>query len=308
MGIRKNKYFFRKIKWPWANRKYKDRVFRLLFKNDKKALLELYNAINHSDYKDPDELIINTLDNAIFMGMHNDLSFIIGTHLSIYEHQSTKCINMPLRCLLYVGRLYQQLIDEDEMYGKKLIKIPEPHFVVFYNGTDKLPEEITYKLSDMYESCSEDPELELKVRVLNINQGMNDSLMRSCDTLCGYSIFVAKVREFSQKHALPVAINMAIDHCIEHDILKDFFMRERKAVFMYSLYEYNQDGHMKVVRQEGIEAGIEKGRTDVNSLYSWLYEQGRASDVEKAVKNPEYLSVLRKEFELSARSDVCSKG
>ena len=126
--------------------------------------------------------------------------------------------------------------------------------------------------------------------------------------------FVAKVREFSQKHALPVAINMAIDHCIEHDILKDFFIRERKAVFMYSLYEYNQDGHMQVVRQEGIEEGIEQGIklglvqgleqgiTDVNTLYSWLYEQGRASDVEKAVKDSEYLSVVRREYELYKNS------
>ena len=104
-------------------------------------------------------------------------------------------------------------------------------------------------------------------------------------------------------------------------------MRERKAVFMYSLYEYNQEGHMKVVRQEGIEEGIEKGIekgieqgiklgieqgleqgiTDVNTLYNWLYEQGRASDVEKAVKDSEYLSVVRREYELYKNSQCYIK-
>ena len=88
MGNRIDKFIFTKLRWPWTNRKYKDTVFRLLFKKDRKALLDLYNAINHSHYENPDDLIINTLDNAIFMGMHNDLSFIIDTHLNIYEHQS----------------------------------------------------------------------------------------------------------------------------------------------------------------------------------------------------------------------------
>ena len=107
--MRKNKKTrFKRIKWPWANRKYKDTVFRYAFKNDKKALLELYNAINHSHYDNPDDLIINTIDNAIYIGMHNDLSFILDTHLNIYEHQSTKGTNIPLRCLFYVSTLYSQ--------------------------------------------------------------------------------------------------------------------------------------------------------------------------------------------------------
>ena len=263
MGIKKNKYFFRKFKWPWTNRKFKDTVFRLLFGNDKVALLELYNAINHSHYDNPDDLIINTLDNAIFMGMRNDLSFIIDTNLNIYEHQSTDCKNIPLRCLFYVSNLYQQLIDENHIYGNKMLKIPEPHFVVFYNGSDKLPEEITYKLSDMYENCSENTELELTVKIININLGMNDSLMQHCKNLCGYSTFVAKVREYNISHPLHIAVRMAIDFCIDHDILKDFFIKERKAVYMYSLFEYNKKGHMRVVREEALEEGRDIERTRI---------------------------------------------
>lgn len=299
----KSKFYFRKIKWPWANRKYKDRVFRLLFKNNKKALLELYNAINHSKYDNPDDLIINTLDNAIFMGMHNDLSFVIGTDLSIYEHQSTDCPNIPLRCSLYVGKLYQQFIDEDEMYGKKLIKIPEPHFVVFYNGTDILPEEVTYNLSDMYEDCSASPELELNVRVININQGMNDALMKSCETLNGYSIFVAKVREYNKTCSLTAAVTRAIDYCIEHDVLKDFLVKERKAVFMYSLYEYNQKSHMKYIRNEGREEGRKEGVNDTNAFYAWLLGNGRIQDAEKASNDENSYQRLYKEYRDSKDND-----
>ncbi len=254
---------FKRIWWPWVNRKYKDTVFRLLFKNDKEALLELYNAVNHANYENPDDLIINTLDNAIYLGMRNDLSFILDTHLNIYEHQSTKGTNIPLRCLFYVSSLYSLLVDDDKIYGDKKLTIPEPHFVVFYNGTDSMPEESVYKLSDMYDNCSEAPALELNIKVLNINHGMNSSLMESCKKLNEYSIFVAKIREYSETLPLNKAVSRAIDYCIANDILKDFLMQERKAVTMYSLYEYNQAGHMKVIKEESFSDGEEHERARV---------------------------------------------
>ncbi|WP_051151058.1 hypothetical protein [Butyrivibrio sp. VCB2006] len=273
MGIKRRKLVFKKLRWPWANRKYKDTVFRLLFKEDRKALLDLYNAINHSHYNNPDELIVNTLDNAIFMGMHNDLSFIIDTHLNIYEHQSTKCPNIPLRCLFYVSSLYSQLIDEDKIYGDSRISIPEPHFVVFYNGTDEMPEEMTYRLSELYESCSDSPDLELTVKVLNINHGMNNDLMHSCQKLNEYSLYVAKVREYSQTLSLTQAVQRAIDYCIDHDILKDFLIKERKAVIMYSLYEYNKAGHMKAIKEESFEQGRSEGREEVRDELTPIIEE-----------------------------------
>ena len=82
------------VKTPTANRNYKDTVFRMLF-SDRKNLLSLYNAVNQSDYKNPEELEIVTLENAIYMGMKNDLAFIMDTNLYLYEHQSTYNPNMP---------------------------------------------------------------------------------------------------------------------------------------------------------------------------------------------------------------------
>ncbi len=292
MSRKKKLYIFKKLKWPFANRKYKDTVFRLLFQNDKEALLELYNAINHSSYDNPDDLVINTLDNAIFLGMHNDLSFIIDTHLNIYEHQSTKCPNLPLRCLFYVSSLYSQLIDESKLYGEKILKIPEPHFVVFYNGIDEFPETTNYKLSDMYLSHSLQPELELIVTVFNINPGMNSSLMQSCKKLNEYSIFVAKVREYSENMALNKAIPKAIDYCISNDILKDFLIRERKAVTMYSLYEYNQTSHLKTIREEALEDGIAIGKKQGISIGSNKERTRTIKSMHSKGKSPEEIADL----------------
>ena len=76
------------------NRRYKDSLFRIAFR-EKKELLELYNAINGSDYKNPDELTIYTLEDIIFMNMKNDISFILCHMMNVYEQQSTYNPNMP---------------------------------------------------------------------------------------------------------------------------------------------------------------------------------------------------------------------
>lgn len=131
---------------------------------------------------------------------------------------------------------------------------------MFYNGIDELPEEMTYKLSEMYEQKTDNPELELTIKVLNINHGMNQSLMRGCKMLNDYSIYVSKEREFYEEYGShEKAVIRAIDYCIENDVLRDFLLKERKAVYMYSLSEYNQTAHLKAVRQESFEDGKEQG-------------------------------------------------
>lgn len=124
---------------PKANQKYKDTVFRMLF-SDKKNLLSLYNAINRTKYDDPEKLQIVTLENAIYMGMKNDLAFIIDMNLFLYEHQSTYNPNIPLRDLFYISAEYQKLVDRKSLYSSSLQKIPAPYFIVFYNGTEKQEE------------------------------------------------------------------------------------------------------------------------------------------------------------------------
>ena len=130
-------------------RNYKDTVFRKLF-NDRKELLSLYNAMNGSSYENPDELEIVTLDNAIYMGVKNDLAFLIDFHLNLYEHQSTWNPNMPVRFLQYVAKEYEKLLNNHRLYAGKTLKLPAPHFVVFYNGLEKRPEKEILKLSSSF--------------------------------------------------------------------------------------------------------------------------------------------------------------
>ncbi len=154
-----------------ANRKYKDTVFRMLF-SDKGNLLSLYNAINDSNYTDPNQLEIVTLENAVYMGMKNDLSFLIDTSLFLYEHQSTYNPNMPLRDLFYISSEYQKLVDKKTLYSSQLQKIPAPNFIVFYNGTERQEDSWVNYLSEAFETPPDEPNLELKVITLNINEGI----------------------------------------------------------------------------------------------------------------------------------------
>ena len=184
------------VKVPAANRNYKDTVFRMLFSN-RKNLLSLYNAVNQRDYKNPDDLEIVTLENAIYMGMKNDLAFIIDTNLYLYEHQSTYNPNIPLRDLFYISNEYQKLVDKKSLYSSTLQKIPAPNFIEFYNGSTILSDCTELKLSSAFENLSGEPKLELTVTVLNVNEGHNAELMQHCSTLKEYAQYVARVRHYA---------------------------------------------------------------------------------------------------------------
>ena len=157
---------------PAANRKYKDTIFRMLF-SDKKNLLSLYNALNGKNYSDCDKLEIVTLENAIYMSMKNDLAFILDLDLFLWEHQSTYNPNIPLRDLMYIAKEYEKYIKEKgiSLYSSRQKKIPAPQFIVFYNGNRKIGDRMEHRLSDAYETVRGEPALELKVLVININEG-----------------------------------------------------------------------------------------------------------------------------------------
>ncbi|MDO4556077.1 MAG: hypothetical protein Q4B70_13155, partial [Lachnospiraceae bacterium] len=150
-----------------VNRQYKDRLFRFIFR-DKASLLQLYNAINGTDYQDPDALEVNTIENAVYMSMKNDLSFLIYSILNLYEHQSTWNPNMPLRNLLYISDLLKRYITQKklDLYSSRLIKLPTPQAIVFYNGTKEEPERQVLRLSDSYEVSGKEGCLELSTVVL----------------------------------------------------------------------------------------------------------------------------------------------
>ena len=247
-----------KTSFPLVNRNYKDTVFRMLF-SDRKNLLSLYNAVNQKHYTDPEDLEIVTLENAIYMGMKNDLAFIIDTNLYLYEHQSTYNPNMPLRDLFYISNEYQKLLDKKSLYSSSLQKIPAPNFIELYNGTDTLSDFSEHRLSSAFENLSGEPKLELIVTVLNINEGHNALLMEHCQTLKEYSQYVAKVRKYAAGMPLDQAVKYAVDECIKENILADFLRKNRTEVISMSIFEYDKEEEEKKLRKAEFEAGVEAG-------------------------------------------------
>ena len=245
-----------------ANRKYKDTVFRMLF-SDRKNLLSLYNAINGTAYENPDDLEIVTLENAIYMGMKNDLAFIIDTNLFLYEHQSTYNPNMPLRDLFYISSEYQKLVEHKSLYSSTQQKVPAPNFIVFYNGTVKKEDCWTNYLSEAYENLTGEPNLELKVISLNINEGHNKELMEQCQILREYAQYVAKVREFAGNTELNAAVELAVNECIQNNILAEFLRKHKSEVIAMSIFEYDKEEEEKKLREAEYEAGYDEGKKEI---------------------------------------------
>ena len=246
---------------PIANRKYKDTVFRMLF-TDRDNLLSLYNAVNGSSYEDPNALEIVTLENAIYMGMKNDLAFIVDTGLFLYEHQSTYNPNMPLRDLFYIAGEYQKLVDHRSLYASTLQKIPAPSFLVFYNGSERKEDSWVSYLSESYENLTGEPNLELKVSTLNINEGHNSQLMEQCQILREYAQYVAKVREYARRKELDEAVEQAVNDCIQSGILAEFLRKNKSEVIAMSIFEYDKEEEERKLREAEYEAGVEAGKKE----------------------------------------------
>ena len=244
-----------------ANRNYKDTVFRMLF-SDRQNLLSLYNAVSGSHYDDPEMLEIVTLENAIYMGMKNDLAFIIGTDLFLYEHQSTYNPNMPLRDLFYISSEYQKLVDHKSLYSSTLLKIPAPQFIVFYNGTEKKKDHWLNHLSESFENLSGEPKLELEVLTININEGLNKELMEQCQTLREYAQYVHCVRKYAKELDLNEAVKLAVDECIRNDILSEFLRANKSEVISMSILEYDKEEEERKLRKTEYEAGVAAGFSD----------------------------------------------
>lgn len=226
---------------------------------DKKELLELYNAVSGKNYQDPELLEINTLDNAIYMSMRNDLSFIIDSRMPLYEHQSSYNPNLPLRFLLYNADVFSSLTKDENLYGTKLVKLPTPQFIVFYNGEKELPDRMELKLSDAYTVKEEEVSLELKAVMLNINPGHNEKILEACKTLREYTEYTSRVREYTRTMDREAAVERAITECIQEGILEEFLKKNRAEAKSVSIYEYDMEKHMRMEREDAREDGIQEG-------------------------------------------------
>ena len=255
------------------NREHKSTLFSAMF-SDKKNALDLYNALNQSHYDNPDEIMVTTLENAIFINRYNDVSYILDWTLNLYEHQSTYNPNMPLRSLFYITETYERIIETDAIYGSRLVKIPTPKVVVFYNGRAEQPDRQYLKLSDAFANKQVQGDLELTVLMLNINHSHNVELMNKSEALRGYSVYISKFREYNEMRevsALKAAV-MALDYCINNNIMATFFNEHRKEVIGMVL-DFTEERASEFIGK--LEKEIEQKQLDIETRQLELESKDR---------------------------------
>ena len=244
-----------------ANRKYKDSVFTKFFSEDPRRLVELYNAVAGTNYPKDTEIVINTLDDVLYKDRVNDLSFTIdGQLVVLVEHQSTPNENMALRMLIYLGRLYEKMLEPKMVYKRNRIPLPEPKFIVLYNGTDELPQHYQQKLSDAFVKPSTVPMIDLTVDVWNINYDETNHLLQESEGLEDYSRFVASVRAMMVS-GLPLgkAIKAVIHAGKQGKAMQEFLNNHGNEVENMLFTEWDWDDALKVQHEEGIAEGLAKG-------------------------------------------------
>ena len=257
------------------NRSYKDRLFKIIFE-DKRELLSLYNALTGKNYQNPDELEINTIDDVIYMHLKNDMSFILDDWQNLFEQQSTFNPNQPLRGFFYFADLYKVKYFGKKIYSTRLLKIPTPQYIVFYNGTTSMPDRKELRLSDAFQQPTAQPDIEVVAHMLNINYGHNKELMERCQKLKEYAQFIDIIRHYLKENehwSNEQAISKAIDDCIQNNILRDILQKERLRVMASILSEFDEVGYKEMIRQEAYE-----------DAYEEVYEKGVEYGVEYGVK------------------------
>lgn len=249
-----------------------DSLFIAVFGKDsersKRWRLELYNALNNTNYKDPNALKLNTLENVLFIKMHNDVSFLIDSQLTLYEHQRTTNQNMPLRGFFYFAQLYHKyLIDaEEQLTTSKMIKILNPNYIVFYNGDTNRDEDYEMRLSDAFMIEDKNGKFEWTARVLNINKDYNLSLQNKCKALYDYIQFTSRIDENKEKGMTnEKAIDEAIDWASEQNLLEGFIKEQKAEVKMTLLTEFNEEASIRGWRKEGMQQKAEEIATKMLS-------------------------------------------
>lgn len=246
-----------------VNLNHKDSLFRMIF-NDKKDLLELYNAINGTAHTHIEDLTLFTLEDAIYISYKNDISFLFDESLSLYEHQSTLNPNMPLRGFIYFARNYEAYIKlrHLDIHSSVLQKIPLPRYIVFYNGTTDTPERRNLYLSDAFSTHpGQKGCLQCEATLLNINYGKNQALMKHCRKLGEYAFFIHSIRSHTAHgKSLENAVSAAVDECIQKHILEDFLVKHRAEVENMVLSSFDQENHDRILKEYYEQKGIEKGK------------------------------------------------
>ena len=301
-----------------VNEKIKDRLFKFVFGNpdNKEWTLSLYNAMNGSTYTDADAVSLNTIENVVYLGMQNDVSFLLYNTMNLYEQQSTFNPNMPMRFLIYAGMLYSKYIQQNEdyhRYSSALQKAPMPKCVCFYNGKGEKDDRLVLKLSDAFKAFSQKgskegtgsdgsggditTDIEVRVTMVNINYGHNRELLEACKPLKEYSWFIQRIREVqNQKKSLEDSIDVAINEMPDDFVIKPFIILHRAEVKHMCITEYDEERTLAEMKEDGRKEGRAEGREELAELISVLLDQGRIEDAKRLAKDIEFRDGLLAEF------------
>ena len=278
----------------YANTKYKDTFFRYLFK-EKSGMLELYNALFDDCLTDESEIEDCTIEDVFTRQMKNDLAFRVRKKrvIVLTEHQSTLNENMPLRFLIYVTKEYQMLIRNQTLYASTLVELPTPHFVVFYNGEEEREAESVLKLSHSFCQKADEPELELIVKVLNINLDKKQRILETCCLLKEYMLLVDKIRKYAAEYKdINRAAEQAVTECIEENILADFLRKNRTEAIEVCIFEYDEKREKELIRKaeyaegkkEGLKEGQKQGEERVFGIYRLYRDKYTENQIAEQMK------------------------
>lgn len=279
-----------------VNREYKDRLFRLLFGDEryKENTLALYNALNGTAYTNVDDINICTIEDVIYIDIKNDVAFILDSEMNLWEHQASHNPNMPLRGFMYFGKLYDKyLIDTyRDVYRNKLVTIPTPKYVVFYNGVEERPAVEKLRLSDAFIQEEKSGDFEWTATVINLNHPEISTDLLACKVLADYICFVKKVQSYKQSVDLTEAINQAVDECIKDGILAKILLQHRAEVIELVLTTFNKELHEKYLKEDAREEGLAEGlraavltassfTSDINLIHTSIIKNDAYKNVTK---------------------------
>lgn len=292
-----------------ADKKYKDRLFHFLFGREERKdwTLSLYNAVRGSAYTEKDDIEINTIDEILYLGMHNDISFLIAGEMNLYEQQSSFNPNMPLRMLQYIAKLYAgyNKKNHQNVYGSRLLELPVPKLVVFYNGKGEKPDEMILHLRDSFPAGA-DPDIDVRVRMININRGHSSSLLESCRPLREYSWLIDRIRVNNEEMPLEDAIDKAIDEIPEDFQIRDLLAAHKAEVRNMLETEYNEEEVLKIVAEDARREGLELGSEMVLSLLKKL--QPGSEEFDRAINGTqEEREELYKKYGITAKEQQDSE-
>ncbi len=204
-------------------------------------------------------------------------------NVTVVEHQSTHNPNMPVRFLIYLAQEYQKYVGKQPRseFGGKIITLPTPKCVVFYNGEAEENERYEIRLSEAFANKEVEPDAELVVHVYNVNAGHNEDLMKKCKALYGYSIFMDKITRYKHTMSIKASIEKTIEECIDEDILGEYLMGHRKEVLGSLLTDFDKKKYERTIYEDGVLAGTEQ---NVEKLTAYFMTEDPSISEEEALE------------------------